>query len=197
MMSRLRLRPLDHARDLTALMELVGRSRASGDPAAIFHPGGLQWWLRRIGRPGFEVAVLSDGDELVGMALRDQDDLIVQTDRAHPGDRGELLAWAEGRARESAEPEVFVSVAEADDNLRDLLSRRGYEPTERYEYELVNELVGEPVSPELPRGHEMISLTPALADAHVALHRAAWSRPNAPSTYDRAQHEIGTASCRE
>ena len=191
-MSMLRLRPLDRERDLTALLELVGRSLASGDPAAIFHPGGLQWWLRRIGRPGFEVAVLSDGDELVGMALRDQDDLIVQTDRAHPGDRGELLAWAEGRARESAEPEVFVSVAEADDNLRDLLSRRGYEPTERYEYELVNELVGEPVSPELPRGHEMISLTPALADAHVALHRAAWSRPNAPSTYDRAQHDAVT-----
>src|SRR5687767_13216875 len=158
MMSRLRLRPLDHARDLTALMELVGRSRASGDPAAVFHPGGLQWWLRRIGKPGFEVVVLNDGDELVGMALRDQDDVVVQTDTAHAGDRADLLAWAEARARESAEPEVFVSVAEADDDLRDLLSRRGYEPTERYEYELVNELVGVPASPELPRGFEIISL---------------------------------------
>src|SRR5687767_7919944 len=144
MMSRLRLRPLDHARDLTALMELVGRSRASGDPAALFHPGGLQWWLRRIGRPGFEVAVLSDGDELVGMALRDQGDLIVQTDRAHAGDREELLAWAEARAHERAEPELFVSVAEDDDDLCQLASRRGYEPTERYGYALIKELVAEP-----------------------------------------------------
>src|SRR5688572_1711294 len=102
-MSRLRLGPLDRARDLTALLDLVGRSLASGDPAALFHPGGLQWWLRRIGKPGFEVAVLIDGDKLVGMALRDQGDVIVQTDEAHAGDRANLLAWAEASARDSAE----------------------------------------------------------------------------------------------
>src|SRR5687768_4855830 len=135
-MSRLRLRPFDRARDLTALLDLVGRSRASGAPAAIFHPGGLQWWLRRLGKPGFEVAVLSDGVALVGMALRDQDDLLVQTDRAHAGDRAELLAWAEARARESAEPEMFVTVAKEDDDLRQLVSERDYEATERYGYEL-------------------------------------------------------------
>jgi GNAT superfamily N-acetyltransferase len=193
MMSSLRLRPLDHARDLTALMDLVGRSRAGGDPAAIFHPGGLQWWLRRIGKPGFEVAVLSHGDDLVGMALRDQDDVIVQTDTAHARDRADLLAWAEASARDSAEPEIFVSVAEEDDDLRELVSRRGYEPSERYGYELVSELAAEPASPELPNGFEMISLTPALADAHVALHRAAWSRPNTPSSYDRPQHDAVVA----
>jgi ribosomal protein S18 acetylase RimI-like enzyme len=193
MMSRLRVRPLDNARDLTALMELVGRSRASGDPGAIFHPGGLQWWLRRIGKPGFEVAVLGDGDELVGMALRDQDDVIVQTDTAHAGHRADLLAWAEASARDSAEPELFVSVAEEDDGLRELVARRGYEPSERYGYELVSDLAAEPASPELPGGFEMISLTPALADAHVALHRAAWSRPNTPSSYDRRQHDAVVA----
>jgi ribosomal protein S18 acetylase RimI-like enzyme len=193
MMSRLRVRPLDNARDLTALMELVGRSRASGDPGAIFHPGGLQWWLRRIGKPGFEVAVLGDGDELVGMALRDQDDVIVQTDTAHAGHRADLLAWAEASARDSAEPELFVSVAEEDDGLRELVARRGYEPSERYGYELVSDLAAEPASPELPGGFEMISLTPALAEAHVALHRAAWSRPNTPSSYDRRQHDAVVA----
>jgi ribosomal protein S18 acetylase RimI-like enzyme len=192
-MSRLRVRPLDNARDLTALMELVGRSRASGDPGAIFHPGGLQWWLRRIGKPGFEVAVLGDGDELVGMALRDQDDVIVQTDTAHAGHRADLLAWAEASARDSAEPELFVSVAEEDDGLRELVARRGYEPSERYGYELVSDLAAEPASPELPGGFEMISLTPALAEAHVALHRAAWSRPNTPSSYDRRQHDAVVA----
>lgn len=193
MKSRLRLRPLDRERDLSAVLELVGRSRARGDPAAIFHPGGLQWWLRRIGRPGFEVAVLSDGDELVGMALRDQDDVIVQTDTAHAGDRADLLVWAEASARDSAEPELFVSVAQDDDDLRQLVSRRGYKPTERYGYELVSELAAEPASPGLPREFEMISLTPALAETYVALHRAAWSRPNTPSSYDRRQHDAVVA----
>ena len=189
----LRLKPLDLERDLHALLELVGHSRARGDPAAIFHPGGLQWWLRRIGRRGFEVAVLTDDDELVGVALRDEGDVIVQTDTAHAGDLGDLLEWSETRARETAEPEMFLSVAQDDENLRHLLLRRGYEPTERYGYELVDELAAEPARPELPRGFEMISLTPALADAHVALHRAAWSRPNAPSSYDRRQHDAVTA----
>lgn len=189
----IRLKPIDRERDLTALLELVGRSRARGDPGAIFHPGGLQWWLRRIGRRGFDVAVLTDNDELVGMALRDESDVIVQTDASHAGDRADLLAWCEARARESAEPEMFVSVAQDDVDLRDLVSRRGYEPTERYGYELVDDLAAEPAPPELPRGFAMTSLTPALADAHVALHRAAWSRPNAPSSYDRRQHDAVTA----
>jgi GNAT superfamily N-acetyltransferase len=127
------------------------------------------------------------------VALRDESDVIVQTDVAHAGGRADLLAWCEARAQESAEPAMFVSVAQDDDDLRDLVSQRGYEPTERHGYELVNELSAEPASPELPRGFELISLTPALADAHVALHRAAWSRPNAPSTYDRRQHDAVTA----
>ena len=192
-MSRLRVRPLDAERDLTALLEVVGRSWARGGPEAISHPGGLQWWLRRIGRPGFEVAVLTEDDELVGMALRDQSDVIVQTDAAHAGDRADLLAWSEASARESAEPEMFVSVWQEDEDLRDVLERRGYEPTERYGYLLVKELTAEPTAPQLPRGFEMISLTPALADAYVALHRAAWARPTAPSSYDGRQHDAVTA----
>lgn len=189
----IRLRPLDRERDLAALLELVGRSHADGDAGAILHPGDLQWWLRRIGRRGFDVAVLTDNDELVGLALRDESDVIVQTDPEHAGDRADLLAWSETRARESAEPEMFVSVAQDDDDLRDLVLRRGYETTDRYGYELVSKLVAEPAAPELPHGFEMTSLTPELVDAYVALHRAAWSRPNAPSSYDRRQHDAVTA----
>ena len=188
-MNMLRLRPIDMERDLTALLELVGRSRSAGDSGAIFHTGGLQWWLRRMGRPGFEVAVLTDDDELVGFALRDESDVIVQTDKAHAGDRVDLLAWSEARARETGEPEVFVSVAEEDEALRDVVSGRGYEPSERYGYELVRELAAEPPLPDMPRGFEMITLTPALTDVYVALHRAAWSRPNTPSSYDHRQHD--------
>jgi len=128
--SALLVRPLDRERDLTALLDLVGRSRARGEASAIFHPGGLQWRPRRIGRSGFEVAVLLDDSELVGMALQDQSDLVVQTDGAHTTDRVELLAWAETRIRENGDSEAFAWVP-ADDDLRRSAVSRGYEPTER------------------------------------------------------------------
>ncbi len=192
-MSESRVRTLDPDRDLTAVAALVGRSRARREPGAIFHPGGLQWWLRRVGRTGFDVAVLCDHAEIVGLALRDESDVIAQADTAHAKHRAELLAWIEARARESMEPELYVSVAEGDDDLRSTVMSRGYEPSERYGYELVYETAVAPPSPELPRGFAIISLTPELADKHVALHRAAWSRPNAPSTYDRHQHDAVVA----
>src|SRR5712691_2436311 len=80
----------------------AGRTfRARGDMGAIFHPGGLQWWLRRLGLPGFELAVLANDREVVGLALRDGGDVIVQTDPEHTGARAELLEWVEGGARAS------------------------------------------------------------------------------------------------
>ena len=187
------LKPFDPEHDLTALLEHVGRSRASGDAGAIFHPGGLQWWLRRLGMPGFEVAVLTDADAIVGLALRDGSDVVMQADEAHAADRIDLLAWCEARVREDDEPEMFVPVAEGDDDLRDLVLARGYEPTERIGYDLVFDLAAEPDGPDLPRGFEMISLTPALAEAYIAMHRAAWARPNTPSSYDRRLHDLVTA----
>ena len=192
-MGALRVRAFDHDRDLAAVLELVGGVRARGDTGAIFHPGGLQWWLRRAGRAGFEVAVLADDDAAVGLALRDETDVVLQADSPHAEDRRELLAWVESRVRGSAEPEIFVSVADGDDGLRRTVLSRGYVPSDRYGYELVYDLVADPGAPELPAGFEMISLTPALTDRYVALHRAAWSRPTAPSTYDRRQHDNVTA----
>ena len=168
--------------------------RARGDPGAIFHPGGLQWWLRRLGRTGFEIAVRSEGDDVLGLALRDGCDVIVQADSAHLADLVELLEWVESRARETHEPEIFVSIAEDDDALRGVALSRHYQPSERYGYELVYELAAEPPSARLlSAGFDVISLTPALTDAYIELHRAAWSRPNAPSTYDRRQHDLVTA----
>jgi ribosomal protein S18 acetylase RimI-like enzyme len=189
----LRVRVFERDRDLGAVLELVGRSRERDHAGAIFHPGGLQWWLRRVGRAGFEVAVLVEDDVPVGMALRDGSDVIVQADGAHADARGEMLAWAEAGARRAGESEIFVSVAEADEGLRSLTLSRGYEPSERYGYELVNDLAVAPSAPELTHGFEMISLTPTLAERYVTLHRAAWSRPNAPSSYDRRQHDTVTA----
>lgn len=185
--------PLDPEHDLAELLDLVGRSWGRRETGAMFHPGGLQWWLRRIGKAGFEVVVLRDGDALVGFALRDGSDVLVQADRSHAHDRRHALAWCESRVRAEGESEMFVSVAEDDDDLRDLLLTMGYEPTERYGYELRLDLDAEPDGPTLPHGFELISLTPALADAYVALHRAAWARPNKPSTYERELHDAVTA----
>lgn len=187
------IRLLDRDRDLAALLALVGHARARAEPGAIFHPGGLQWWLRRLGRAAFDVPVLLDRETPVGFALRDGSDVIVQADLAHAEHRVEMLAWVERRVRETGQREMFVSVAEADGSFHRAVLARGYEPTERHGYELVSELAVDPGRPELPPGFEMMSLTPELADAYVDMHRASWSRPNAPSTYDRRQHDLVTA----
>ena len=187
------IRAFDHDRDLAGVLALVSRTRARGDPGAIFHPGGLQWWLRRLDRVGFDVAVQSSGDDVVGFALRDGSDLIVQSDATSAADRMELLTWIESRARDTHERELFLSVAEDDQDLRDAVPAHGYEPSDRYGYELVRDLGTQPADPVLPAGFEMLSLTPGSADAYIELHRAAWSRPNAPSTYERRQHDAVTA----
>lgn len=186
------VRPFDRERDLSGVLDLVGRSRARGDIGAIFHPGGLQWWLRRVGRAAFDVGVLIADAEPVGLALRDGTDVIVQADAAHAGHRNELLAWVEERAR-SGGSELLVSIADADEEMIRIALARGYETTDRRGYELVYELGVEPGSPALPPGFEMLSLTPALTDRYIDLHRAAWARPQRPSTYDRAQHDLVTA----
>ena len=191
-MSPFHVRPFETARHLAAVLELVGRSRARRDVGAIAHPGGLQWWLRRIGRPGFDVAVLIDGENVAGFALRDRGDVIVQTD-GHDERRGDLLSWTEARAVDAGQPELLVTAAEDDDGLRALLRSRAYELSGRSGYELVRDVTGEPEAAELPPGFELISLTPALTDAYIALHRAAWSRPGTPSTYERTQHDAVVA----
>lgn len=184
------VRPFAAERDLQAVLEFVGDSRARGEPGAFFHPGGLQWWLRRLGRPGFDVAVLRDGDAIVGLALNDEEEAILQADAAHATDREALLDWVESQARGA---DFFVTVPDGDAALLKSVGSRGYAATDRQQFELVHELRIEPSAALLPRGFEMISLTADLADPYVALHRAAWSRPNAPSTYDRRQHDAVTA----
>jgi ribosomal protein S18 acetylase RimI-like enzyme len=191
--SEVGIRAFDRDRDLQNVLSFVGRSRERGDDAAIFHPGGLQWWLRRLDRPGFDVAIFDEDSAVVAFALRDRSDVIVQADRAHSAERLALLAWIESRARDTGQSELVLSVPEADRDLRHAALTRGYEPTETYGYELVRDLDGEPARAALPRGFEIISLTPALADPYVELHRAAWSRPKEPSTYDRHQHDLVTA----
>lgn len=184
--------PFDRERDLAGVLDLVGRSRARRDIGAIFHPGGLQWWLRRVGRAAVNVGVLIASARPVGLALRDRTDVIVQADTAYEDRRSDLLAWVEDMARADGS-ELFVSIPDGDEQLIRTAAARGYAATDRRGYELTYELGAEPVSPVLPRGFEMISLSPALTDRYIDLHRAAWARPQRPSTYDRAQHDLVTA----
>lgn len=187
------VRPFDLDRDLAGVLDLVGRSRARGDLGSIFHRGGLQWWLRRVGRAGFDVGVLMADATPVGLVLRDGTDVIVQADAAHEDRRDELLAWVEGTARDGGGSELLVSIADVDEQLIRLALTRGYEATERRGYELVYDVAVEPGNPALPPGFELISLAPALTDKYVDLHRAAWARPQRPSTYDRVQHDLVAA----
>jgi ribosomal protein S18 acetylase RimI-like enzyme len=175
------------------VIALVGDARARGDRTAILHPGGLQWWLRRVGRPAFDVAVLADRATIVGLALLDDGDVVLQSDPAHEEDREALVAWAEARARDLGQREVFISLTGHDHDLRRRLDGRGYDASDRLGYELVRPIADAAPMPTLPDGFRMISLTPALADDHVKLHRAAWSRPGSPSSYDREQHDRVTA----
>jgi GNAT superfamily N-acetyltransferase len=187
------VRAFDRDRDLAAVLALVSRSRAGDERGAILHPGGLQWWLRRVGRPGFEVAVACDGAQVTGFALRDASDVIVQADPAHVADRALLLTWAERGARQAGETELTFSVPEADQATQRALLTRGYTPRDTQGFELVHELAAEPASPDLPRDFEILTLTPERTAAYIELHRAAWARPGKPSTYDRMQHDLVTA----
>jgi ribosomal protein S18 acetylase RimI-like enzyme len=182
----------DRDRDLSGALDLVGRSLARGDSGALLHPGDLQWLLRRVGRAETHVGVLIVDAAPVGLAVRVGTEVILQAHAAHEDRRTELLAWVEGTARGGGS-ELLVSVADDDEELRRLVLARGYEASERRGFELVYDLGIEPGSPALPPGFEMLSLTPALTDRYIDLHRAAWARPQRPSTYDRAQHDIVTA----
>lgn len=183
---------LDRGRHLAGVLDLVGRSLARGDSGAILHPGDLQWWLRRVGRAGLDVGVLIADATPVGLALRDGTDVFLQTDVAHQDRRNDLLAWVERTARGGGS-ELLVSVADADEELRRVVLARGYAPSERRGFELLYDFAVEPGGPALPPGFELLSLTPALTDKYIDLHRAAWARPQRPSTYDRAQHDRVTA----
>src|SRR5256885_1393842 len=59
------------ARDLPALLAIVANGRASRDPHAFLHPGGLQWLFRWLGHRPFVVRQLRDGAALSGAVVDD------------------------------------------------------------------------------------------------------------------------------
>ncbi len=181
----------DRERDLLRVLDLVALARASGSTTDFLHPGGLQWWLRRLGRERFAVKVCESGDELVAFVLEDDGYVIIQTDGRYRDEWRELLVWAEDEMRSSGGTSIEISVPDGHPDLTPFLISRGYAPAGTSSEELVYEL-GEPPQPVLPPGFAMASLETVDDDAFVQLHRDGWST-RGPSPYNRKQHDAVTS----
>ena len=175
---------------MASLLSLVGRARSS-DPHASLHPGGLQWLLRRLDRAGFAVHRWTDGDRLAGFSVFDAGYVLVQAADPSLERYLQLIRETEAHHRRLGEVSIELSVWDEDAELIARLKDLGYEPSGTYGQELVRVSPVAPGRPVLPDGFSMRWLEPALDDAYVELHRAAWST-RAPSTYSREMHAAVT-----
>jgi GNAT superfamily N-acetyltransferase len=177
--------------DLPTLLSLVSRARSS-DPHAHLHPGGLQWLLRRLGREGFAVHRWMEGDVVAGFSVVDSSYVMLQPSDLSLRSYLRVLQATEAHHRELGEGSIEVSVWDGNRELLSRLEELGYEPSGTYGQELVHVSRGVAHRPRLPDGFSMRWLEPALDDAYVDLHRAAWST-RTPSTYNREMHSSVTS----
>ena len=186
----MRARRLDVGRDLPGVAALLGRTRADG---GLSHPGGIQWWLRELGRDDrvdFDAYVWEDDDgALGGFALVDGTFVVAERRDGGPT-RLEQVEWLEAEMRAGRRPTLDIHVA-ADDPFLDALLRRGFEQVGT-ELELLAEVASEPVRAPLPAGFRFASLLDVPDEAFIEGHRAAWSDER-PSPYRRALHDLVTA----
>jgi ribosomal protein S18 acetylase RimI-like enzyme len=184
--------PFELARDLPALLAVVAEGRASHDPHAFLHPGGLQWLLRWLGHRPFEVHQWRDGAALAGAIVDDSGYVMLVS--ADPS--LERYLWLLDRAEEGRRAHggstIEMSAWDGDAELLSAIGSRGYAPSGTYGRELVNDDVRAARRPRLPDGFRMRWLEPELDDAYVELHRAAWSTKG-PSSYRRELHDAVTA----
>ena len=182
----------DLHRDLPDLLAVVSRGRATKDPHAFEHPGGLQWLLRWLGHRPFVVRQWRDGAALGGAIVDDGGYVMLVS--ADPS--LERYLWLLDRTEEGIRarggPTIEISVFDGDAALLEAIGARGYAPSGTHGDELVNDRLDRSIRPRLPDGFTMRWLEPELDDAYVALHRAAWS-DNTPSTYSRVLHDAVTA----
>jgi GNAT superfamily N-acetyltransferase len=133
-----------------------------------------------------------DGDALAGFAVDDSGYVSIHAATPSLDQHLMLLERTESHRRENGQTAIEVSVWDDDRELLSALHSLGYEPSGTSGGELVYELVDALPEPRLPEGFSMRWLEPALDDAYVELHRAAWSTW-APSTYDREMHASVTS----
>jgi GNAT superfamily N-acetyltransferase len=186
----LRERKFDRDSDLAELLEVVRETRASGDARSFLHPGGLQWWLRRLVHDDFRVWQWFDHGTLAAFVIDDDGYVIVHTDLAHADQHLDLVGWAEGRLAELGRSSIVVSARDRDEELVAGLSRLGYEPSGTFSQELVHDLSTRRET-VLPRGFSLGSLDAHLDGAFIDLHRDAWSTWG-PPTYSREMHALVT-----
>jgi ribosomal protein S18 acetylase RimI-like enzyme len=173
-------RPLDPSHDLADVAALIASARAGG---GTWHPGGIQWWLRELGREALEAHVIDGAGGLNGFVLLDGEYVIAVT--ADPARWLEVVAWAEGRLAEIGLDAIETTVVDRDPFHVQLL-RRGYLP-KTTEGELMLDLDAEPAAAPLPTGFTFASLVAVTDDAYIELHRASWSDKR-PSPYRPELH---------
>jgi ribosomal protein S18 acetylase RimI-like enzyme len=177
-------RPLEPEHDLPHLAALLGHTRAGG---GIWHPGGIQWWLRELGRDGFAAFVWprEEDDTLGAFVMRDGTYVIAESDERGP-DRLELLDFAESRLRDAGATEMQTSAAEGS-RLHLDLGQRGFAQTGT-SLELMADTEVEPPPSTVLDGFRFASLSDVDDNAYIDGHRAAWSDKR-PSPYRRELHE--------
>ena len=178
-------RPLDPRHDLPAVAALLGRTRANG---GLTHPGGTQWWLRKLAvddRAGIEAFVWEGAAGLAAVALVDV--TFVVTERLADGPTlAEQHDFLERHVRSMGRDSLMTHVAEGTPDQA-TLEGRGYVKTEM-ELELLADTTIEPSTLPLPEGFRFMSLEEVGDEAFINGHRAAWS-DNRPSPYRRELHE--------
>jgi GNAT superfamily N-acetyltransferase len=186
--------PFDRERDLARLLDLVAAARMARE-SDFLHPGGLQWLLRRLVNPDFEVSLWAEDAVPVAYSVVDGEYAMIGFAPEHVKRRLELIATIEDRMRAAGRAAIEISVWDDDRLLREAVAERGYAPSGTGHgsvgYELVYRAPTPPV-PVLPAGFAFVPFEPSMDDAYVAMHRDAWSSV-APSTYRRELHDIVTS----
>ena len=185
-------RAFDPGRDLLRIVESFRVAHA--DPVApdYQHPGGMEWWLRRIAKDDFRVHVWDDGPALRAFAIDDDGYVIPRTADRRVASRMAVIAWMERAFAAAGRDSIELAAADDERELRDALASRGYVASGSHGDELVYDINGEPSRPDVAPGYRIVTLADLDDDAYVELHRAAWSTIK-PSDYTRALHDIVTA----
>jgi GNAT superfamily N-acetyltransferase len=185
-------RPLDRSRDLVRVVKLFRRAHADPKAPDWQHPGGMQWWLRRVAKDDLTVRVWDDATRLAGVVIDDAGTVIARTADGRTASRMRVLAWTERAFRAGGRSSFEVAVADDERDLREALAAHGYAPSGAVWNELVIDLASGPPAAPLPAGFRLETIDAIGDDAYVALHRASWSDTK-PSDYSRVLHDLVTA----
>jgi GNAT superfamily N-acetyltransferase len=185
-------RPIDPPSDMPAVAALLGRTYTTG---GIFHPGGIQWWLRDLAaeREDFAAFIWAGADrdadrDVTAFVMFDGNYVIAESiDQGPP--RTELIDWATRRLRSAGATEIETSAVEGS-ALHESLTSGGFKQSGSG-FELVVDTASH-MKPPLAEGFRFASLLDVDDDRFIEGHRAAWSDAR-PSPYRPALHDVVTA----